>query len=229
MKGALIIAGLALARSDWVLTFEDDFSGNTLNTTSWTVADRDPTKSQYDGHDAMFVKENVAVSNGNLIITTSYGGYRATGRDGSISYAHKNSSTLTPTAPNSTLNGVKYNMLSGWIDSQQKRNQTILGQSTRFEASLRMPDANATGAWPAWWLLPEGLVRQWPRFQRRRSVSVVLSPTSPLLACSAGRSAAKLTLSSGTLVKATSRKAIPTSPFLPLRATTVRKERGGGC
>ena len=30
----------------------------------------------------------------------------------------------------------------------------------RFEASIRMPVNNATGAWPAWWLLPEG--ECWP-------------------------------------------------------------------
>lgn len=58
--------------ADWVLTFEDDFSGNEINTSSWTVANRDPTKSQYDGHDAMFVAESVAVYDGNLVITTSY-------------------------------------------------------------------------------------------------------------------------------------------------------------
>ena len=30
----------------------------------------------------------------------------------------------------------------------------------RFEASIKMPDPNATGSWPAWWLLPEG--ECWP-------------------------------------------------------------------
>ena len=72
----MLLAGFALARADWVLTFEDDFTGSSLNTSSWTVADRDATKSQYDGHDAMFVKENVAVADGNLVITTTYGGNR---------------------------------------------------------------------------------------------------------------------------------------------------------
>lgn len=80
--------------------------------------------SQYDGHDALFVADRVAVANGSLVITT----------------------VLEP----STFNGVHYNFTSGWIDSQGKVEQ-LYG---RFEASARMPDAHAYGAWPAWWLLP---------------------------------------------------------------------------
>ena len=59
--------------------------------------------------------------------------------------------TITTAWDPRSLNGVSYNFTSGWVDSQQKRNQT----RGRFEASVRMPSANATGAWPAWWLLPE--------------------------------------------------------------------------
>jgi beta-glucanase (GH16 family) len=115
---------------NWVLTFEDDFDGTALNTSSWTVADRDPTKSQYDGHDAVYLAENIEVANGSLVISTAW-------------------------APQ-TLNGVAYNFSSGWVDTQGKRNQT----RGRWEASMRMPAGGngvgdgPTGAWPAWWLLP---------------------------------------------------------------------------
>jgi len=115
---------------NWVLTFEDDFDGTALNTSSWTVADRDPTKSQYDGHDAVYLAENIEVANSSLVISTAW-------------------------APQ-TLNGVAYNFSSGWVDTQGKRNQT----RGRFEARMRMPAGGngvgdgPTGAWPAWWLLP---------------------------------------------------------------------------
>ena len=66
---------------------------------------------------------------------------------------------ITTVLAQNTLDGVTYNMTSGWIDSQQKVNQTLFPAS-RFEASIKMPDAKAQGAWPAWWLLPEG--ECWP-------------------------------------------------------------------
>ena len=192
MKGVFTLLSLAATvQADWVITFEDDFSGSTLNASSWTVANRDPTKSQYDGHDAMFVADNVAVSDGNLIITTYY-------------------------APNSTLNGVTYNMLSGWIDTEQKRNQTLLGQSTRFEASIKMPNANATGAWPAWWLLPEGLVGN-DRHGARRTVFNLYCA----LIHSAGQSEGRLTLLNGMRMKAISRGAIQTCQSRLHSPTTV--------
>lgn len=123
-------AAPAAVPGSWVLTFEDDFDGTELNASSWTVADRDPTKSQYDGHDAVYLASNVAVANGSLVINTAW-------------------------APQ-TLNGIAYNFSSGWVDTQGKRNQT----RGRWEASMKMPAGGngvgdgPTGAWPAWWLLP---------------------------------------------------------------------------
>lgn len=127
---ALLTTCVLVADGSWVLTFEDNFEGDTINTSKWTVAHNDTVKSQYDGHDAWFVADAVAVSSGHLSITA----------------------WLEP----QTHGGVNYNMSSGWIDSQQKFNQT----NGRFEASMKMPDRYAMGAWPAWWLLPEGL--SWP-------------------------------------------------------------------
>ena len=58
--------------AEWVLTFEDDFSGNTLNESSWTISNYSSIISQYDGHDALFVTEAITVRDGSLQITTTY-------------------------------------------------------------------------------------------------------------------------------------------------------------
>jgi hypothetical protein len=105
------------------MTFEDDFAGDALNASSWTVSDHDKTISQYDGHDALFIKERVMVAGGYLAITT-------------VNEAN-------------TLDGVSYNFTSGWIDSKQKVNQSLLAAPTRWEASMKMASAEANGAWPA--------------------------------------------------------------------------------
>jgi len=109
---------------DWVLTFEDDFSGNQLNLSKWTPSNSSFT-SQYDGHDALFIPERVYVSGGNLVITT----------------------VLDPRF----VDGIHYNMTSGWVDTQGKFTQ--LGG--RFEASMQLPDRYSMGSWPAFWLLPD--------------------------------------------------------------------------
>jgi len=114
----------------WEVVFEDDFLGDALNESNWTPSNYSSIVSQYDGHDAMFIADRVSVKDGALIMTTMYDPH--------------------------TLDGISYNFTSAWIDSKQKRNMT----RGRFEASIRMPESNATGAWPAWWLLPEGLC--WP-------------------------------------------------------------------
>lgn len=72
----------------WQVSFFDDFAF--LNTSSWTVADHDSIKSEYDGHDALFVADAVSIRNGTLVITTTY-------------------------APNTVFNQVVYNMTSGWL------------------------------------------------------------------------------------------------------------------
>lgn len=71
MRAATPFLCLVACHGGWVLTFEDQFLGTAVNTTSWTIANRDPTKSQYDGHDAMFVSDNVAVANGNRALCVS--------------------------------------------------------------------------------------------------------------------------------------------------------------
>ena len=124
-------AGAATAApGEWVVAFEDHFEGDALNSSNWTPSNFSAVVSQYDGHDALFIADRVSVGGGLLTLTTVWD-------------------------PRS-LDGVSYNFTSAWVDSQHKRNMT----RGRFEASMRMPSANATGAWPAWWLLPEGSC--WP-------------------------------------------------------------------
>lgn len=104
---------------------------------------------------AQFVPEAISVSNRHLIITTKW-------------------------AP-ATVGGKHYNMTSGWIDSKSKMVQNITNPTRlfpkplinprllraygprvplRYEARIKMPNQNATGAWPAWWLLPQSAC--WP-------------------------------------------------------------------
>lgn len=146
MRGIFALSGAAAALAacpadlhkappsgQWVMTFEDDFEGDALDLTSWTPSDYNLQTSQYDGHNALFIADRVAVSNGTLQITTAY--------------------------DPRTLNGVKFNFTSGWIDSQGKRLGNLT-TPTRWEASIKMPSANSSGSWPAWWLLPNNTC--WP-------------------------------------------------------------------
>jgi beta-glucanase (GH16 family) len=128
--GSGVSSSSAVTAGSWEIVFEDDFPGDSLNETNWTPSNYSAITSQYDGHDAMFIADRVSVKDGALVMTTMW--------------------------DPRTLDGVNYNFTSAWVDSKGKRNMT----RGRFEASMRMPVVNATGAWPAWWLLPEGLC--WP-------------------------------------------------------------------
>jgi beta-glucanase (GH16 family) len=131
------------AQGSWVVTFEDEFLGTELNTSSWTASNYSSVVSQYDGHDALFVADMVSVNNGILSITTAW-------------------------APQE-FNGVHYNMTSGWIDTQQKVNQS----RGRFEASVKMPNAGAVGAWPAW-CVP--MLAGFISLRNTRAVAILFSP-----------------------------------------------------
>ena len=108
----------------------------------------------------------------------------------------------------------------------------------RFEASIKMPQANATGAWPAWWcvpvhgvgqlssrntppsptrLLPEG--ECWP-ISGARSSCAQAARGAPLVT-HAAPSQARLILSSGTQDKATTSTAGPATPRRCRAATTM--------
>ena len=68
----LVLLFVKTVISEWVLTFEDDFTGTTLNESSWTISNYSSIISQYDGHDALFVTEAITVRDGSLQITTTY-------------------------------------------------------------------------------------------------------------------------------------------------------------
>lgn len=118
----------------WQLVWSDEFEGLSLNLSNWSPSDSNPTVSEYDGHDARFIPEAIAVDGGFLRITT----------------------WLNETV----LDGVVYNFSSGWIDGQNKRAFDVRAAPLRFEASMQMPDRLSIGSWPAFWLLPNDIC--WP-------------------------------------------------------------------
>jgi beta-glucanase (GH16 family) len=73
----------------------------------------------------LYLASNVAVANGTLVLTT------------------KRDSVMGP-------DGLLYNFSSGWVDTQNKFAQ----QYGRWAVSAKLPPQNATGAWPAHWLMP---------------------------------------------------------------------------
>jgi beta-glucanase (GH16 family) len=80
----------------------------------------------------LYLAANVGVRNGTLVLTTQR--------------AH----VLGP-------DGQYYNFTSGWVDSENKFSH----QYGRFAVSAKLPAQNASGAWPAHWLMPQADVC-WP-------------------------------------------------------------------
>jgi len=80
----------------------------------------------------LYVAGRVTVANGSLVITTQ--------RD----------HVLGP-------GGALYNWTSGWVDTKGKFEQL----QGLWEARVRLPGQNATGAWPAFWTLPNS-TQCWP-------------------------------------------------------------------
>lgn len=110
--------------AEWTLDFEDEFDGSALNTTNWTPK----TGIHTDQEGEWYLPENVAVENGNLILTASL------------------------SDDPSKTGGLKYT--SGWVDTATK--WAALGG--RFEASCKFyvgAGGNSQGYWPAYWLMPE--------------------------------------------------------------------------
>lgn len=92
LPAAAVLLTVTSQGGQWVLTFEDDFPGSTLNTSNWTPKNY----STQDGGLAIFVPDMVSVANGNLVLTTA----------------------LVPGG--GVFNGVPFNFTSGWVDSQNK-------------------------------------------------------------------------------------------------------------
>ena len=63
----LASAAASAASSEWILTFEDEFDGEALNTSRWNVADNmthGPEELQ------LYVKDEVYLEKGNLVLRT---------------------------------------------------------------------------------------------------------------------------------------------------------------
>jgi beta-glucanase (GH16 family) len=80
----------------------------------------------------LYVAARVSVANGSLIITTQRDHVPGPG-------------------------GAVYNWTSGWVDTKGKFEQL----QGLWEARVRLPGQNATGAWPAFWTLPNS-TQCWP-------------------------------------------------------------------
>eukprot|EP00040_Diaphanoeca_grandis_P018933 m.99662 g.99662 ORF g.99662 m.99662 type:complete len:313 (-) comp27178_c0_seq3:787-1725(-) len=74
----------------------------------------------------LFVTEAVTVKDGKLVITT------------------KQETVLGP-------KGKVYNFTSGWVDTKNH----FYHKYGRFDANCSLPPRNATGIWPAFWLMPQ--------------------------------------------------------------------------
>ena len=92
------VASLLAAKcaATWTLSFEDDFNGPAINTSTWVVADK---MTHGDQEWQLYEASNVYQAGGNLVVRTK----------------------IAPThAPNNRL----YNFTSGWVDSKSKWAQT---------------------------------------------------------------------------------------------------------
>ena len=120
------LVSICVTRADWALTFEDNFDGAVLNTTTWNVRQNEthcePCEPQ------LYLQSRLELSNGSLIIHTARD--HVVGPGGQI-----------------------FNYSSGWVDTSKNGFSQLYG---RFAASIRLPPQNATGVWPAFWLMPIG-------------------------------------------------------------------------
>jgi beta-glucanase (GH16 family) len=131
-------ATLATAQSgagQWQLTFFDDFTGTSLNTTTWTIKNNETHCSPCEPQ--LYVDSALSVSNGSLIITTE----RLT----------NGSSIIGP-------GGARFNFTSGWLDT----GSSFAQKYGKFEARMKLPSQKSTGIWPAFWSLPTNKSQCWP-------------------------------------------------------------------
>lgn len=113
----------------WQLTWQDDFNGNVLNSSTWNVRNNEShccSPGKLPQELELYVDSAVTVANGVLELRTR---------------------RKTIRGPN----GKEYTYSSGWIDSQHKWSQHL----GKFEANCSLPSTKAEGVWPAFWLLPE--------------------------------------------------------------------------
>lgn len=117
----------------WSLAFFDDFNGTTIDAAKWSVRNNLSHCSPCEPQ--LYLSSRVAVADGALAITTV--------RD----------HVFGPGPAGTQL----YNFSSGWVDTLHSFSQ-LYG---RFEARMQLPARTATGAWPAFWTLPNSS-QCWP-------------------------------------------------------------------
>jgi beta-glucanase (GH16 family) len=128
---ASLIADAAAAPPSWRVVFFDDFDGTSLNASAWQIAENRTHSSPLEAQ--LYLARNVRVQDSTLVITTR--------RDNVIGPDGK-----TP-----------FLFSSGWISGRDR----LAFSHGRFEVRARLPAQNATGAWPAHWLLPQS-AQCWP-------------------------------------------------------------------
>ena len=129
-------AGVPCADSSaWEVSFVDEFDGDSLNASAWTIFDN-RTHGDADAEKQLYVRSAVTV------------------RDGALRIATRRAPAPGLRAPS----GVLYNYSSGWVESRGKVFHTFGRVEVR--AQLPSPAAGALSgewseAWPAHWLMPE--------------------------------------------------------------------------
>lgn len=121
---ALCISGFVQPTSSWELVWEDEFEKDALQSEYWNIADN---FTHGDQELQLYVKEQVSVNNGQLILKTASVD-KATGPDGKKIY----------------------HFTSGWVDTKFKVNQTF----GKFVVRAKLPNPDAYGIWPAIWMMP---------------------------------------------------------------------------
>lgn len=125
---------------DWVITFEDEFDGDAIDTDRWNIY----TANYWDTR-SHFSKDNVIVA------------------DGKVRLRYEKKRGYVNDDPNQKLPKTGQNESDyavGFLDTYGKWTQTY----GYFEARMKLP--TAPGLWPAFWMMPdrgEALGPQWKR------------------------------------------------------------------
>eukprot|EP01052_Picozoa_sp_SAG31_P010601 SAG31_NODE_584_length_13886_cov_96.615000_10_plen_1291_part_00 len=135
------------AQDAWRLTFSDDFDGESLNSSRWSVADG----GTHGANELeLYLAEDVWVRDGYLTIQTRYHPTTClpSAGGGQPSDGH---GWCTPTNDSSSDKLQHFNFSSGWVDTESHFQQ----QFGRFAVRAKLPSIHADNVWPAHWLLPD--------------------------------------------------------------------------